>query len=536
MRIAIAQINCMVGDISGNAEKLRAAIQDAKKNGDDLIVFPELVITGYPPEDLLLKSRFIEENIRASASLITETKGIAAIWGFVDRPHKNGPIHNAACIAKEGKKIGVYHKQCLPNYGVFDELRYFTPGSRLCMFTLHGKKVGLTICEDLWLVDGPARELIRKKTDVIVSINASPYHAGKWKDRELLIRRWAKKGKTHVVYVNMVGGQDELVFDGHSIIVDRSGKIIAAGAQFQEEILSVDLESKEKRKPIAKPFSLEKEVYSALVVGTRDYLQKNRFPKAVIGLSGGIDSALVASVAVDAIGAENVTTVTMPSPFTSEQTMKDAKQVAENFRVRLLTVPITSAFEIIKNELASEFSGRPEDITEENLQARIRGMILMALSNKFGWLVLTTGNKSEMSTGYATLYGDMAGGFSVIKDVPKTLVYKLARYRNSREGKNIIPESILTKAPTAELRPNQKDQDSLPPYDILDAILEGYVEENLSLDQLIKKGYAPDTVRKVINLIDKSEYKRRQAPPGVKITPRAFGKDWRLPITNRFNI
>lgn len=537
IRIALAQINSTVGDFEGNFRKMADFIVRAKKAGAHLVVFPELAVTGYPPEDLLLKPRFIEKNLEITKKLIGETDGICAVWGFVDQPKKNGLLWNAAMVAQNRRRVGIYHKQCLPNYSVFDELRYFAPGEENRVFTVRGVRFGLSICEDMWRDDGPLPSLIRKgKIQAAININASPYHRGKWKEREELIRKWATRGKIPFCYVNMVGGQDELVFDGHSVVMDGKGRVVTFGKQFEEDLVIYDVDLKVKVEMPKPHMTLppDAEIYSALVLGTRDYIRKNGFHKVVIGLSGGIDSALVACVAVDALGKENVVGVSLPSHITSTQSRDDAKELAGNLDIDFREIAIRPVYDALVAQLAPTFKDRSPDITEENLQARIRGNILMALSNKFGWIVLTTGNKSEMSAGYATLYGDMAGGFAVLKDVPKTVVYQLSRYVNGRAGRDIIPNSILTKAPTAELRSNQTDQDSLPPYDVLDAIIEAYVEENHHFDEIVKKGFDPAIVRKVITLIDRSEYKRRQAPPGIKITPRAFGKDWRLPITNKF--
>ncbi len=560
----MAQINPVVGDLAGNRDKIIDAINNAKKLDADIVALPELAVTGYPPEDLLLKPRFVQDSIRTLKEIQRTTRGIIAIVGFVDKSRDN--LFNAAAILTQGKHIYTYRKVFLPNYGVFDEYRYFTPGGRYPVITVKGVGVGVNICEDIWYEEGPTRVQALAGAEVIVNINASPYHKGKGKERLKMLSERAKENNIVISYTNTVGGQDELVFDGQSMIIDRSGKIIARGRQFEEELLTMDIpvpgdmvrfpDNREqfsdfldyvslseypagakKKLPVVsptKPLSECEEVHRALVLGTRDYMRKNGFKSAVIGLSGGIDSSLVAAIAVEAMGKENVFGVFMPSPYSSDESREDAGDLARNLGIRILEIPIKQTFESYLTTLRRVFEKTTTDVTEENLQARIRGNILMALSNKFGWLVLTTGNKSEMSVGYATLYGDMAGGFAVIKDVPKTLVYEVSRCVNKLAGKTVIPRRVMTKAPTAELRPNQKDSDSLPLYSELDPILKAYVEQDRERTEIIKMGFDRKTVERVIRLVDSSEYKRRQAPPGVKITQRGLGKDRRFPITNRY--
>jgi NAD+ synthase (glutamine-hydrolysing) len=553
LRIAIAQINCSVGDFEGNSKKIISYIRKAEENCSDIVAFPELAVTGYPPEDLLLKAAFVAKGLDSLKEIAKAVRGIMAIVGFVDK--EGNDIYNAAAIIYKGSVKGIYRKILLPNYGVFDEKRYFRPGERPAVFGVGKFIFGVNICEDIWHDDGPTRTQAEAGAGLIININASPYHAGKTRDRDDVVRREAKKNSVAVVYANLVGGQDELVFDGHSLAVDSAGKIVARAAAFKEDLLVTDLEiplktakagveiimvaqdipAKEKRvlpRNETKPLGESAEVYEALVLGLKDYMSKNGFEKAIVGLSGGIDSALVAAIAADAIGKENVIGVFMSSRYSSEKSHEDAKALSGNAGIKFMNISIDHIFKIYLMTLEPHFSGKAKDVTEENLQARIRGNILMALSNKFGWLVLTTGNKSEMSTGYATLYGDMAGGFAVIKDVPKTLVYKLAKYRNSLNA--IIPESIMKKEPTAELKPDQKDSDTLPPYGTLDQVLKAYVEEDKDVGEITSLGFDKETVLKVLNMVDRSEYKRRQSPPGIKITPKAFGRDRRMPITNRY--
>lgn len=558
IRIALAQINTTVGDFEGNANKIIQSIRRAREVCVDVIVFPELAVSGYPPEDLLLKERFVGENLRVLRAIVPATRNITAVVGFVDRDAR-GNIFNAAAVIHDRKLKGIYHKQELPNYGVFDEKRYFCPGRGNKVFSLDQSVFGVSICEDIWVKDGPCGDQVRSGAKLLINVSSSPYQFAKDKTREDILRGWAKKNKVYVAYANLVGGQDELVFDGRSVILDPQGKIIAAGRQFAEDLVIVDLDipvakrtrpykgvtavtvSREVKQDsrlripgqVAKRLGSAEEIYRALVLGTRDYILKNGFKKAMIGLSGGIDSSLVAVIAREAIGRENVIGVSMPSPFTSKETKADAKLLARNLGIRFLEVPIKGIFSTYLFILRNIFAGQKVDITEENLQARIRGNILMALSNKFGWLVLTTGNKSEFAVGYCTLYGDMSGGFAVIKDVPKTKVYEIARFINKASGR-IIPESVLKRAPTAELRADQIDQDTLPPYDILDDILRDYVEKHQSVDKIARRSFSRQVVNQVAKMVDRSEYKRRQSPPGIKITPRAFGRDWRLPITNKY--
>ncbi len=572
LRLGMAQINTTVGDLEGNTEKILTAIHEGKARGVDIITFPELAICGYPPEDLLFKPKFIDENLRSLDRVINGSSGITVVVGFVDA---KGDIYNAAAVIHDGKLADVYHKIYLPNYGVFDENRYFQAGRDCTVYVIAGVIVGINICEDIWYEAGPATVQAYAGAEVIVNISASPYHFGKRNFRERMLGARASDNVAIVAHNNLVGGQDELVFDGNSIVFDEKGQLIARGKQFEEDLIIADLDvesvfrtrlhdprwrkrtllveeqrwqapkvvvsetSSNGSKPPLEPRQvavkgIPGEIYDALVLGTRDYIHKNNIKKVVIGLSGGIDSSIVATIAVDALGAENVIGVSMPSRFSSPGSVSDAELLASNLRIKLLTIAIEKVFQSYLDILAEPFKGVKPDVTEENIQARIRGNLLMALSNKFGWLVLTTGNKSEMATGYTTLYGDMAGGFAVIKDVPKTMVYQLAKYRNTLAGQELIPRTVFEKPPSAELRLDQKDADSLPPYDILDSVLTAYVEEDKSVEQILATGIPEEVVKKAAMLVDSSEYKRRQAPPGVKITPRAFGRDRRLPITNRF--
>lgn len=542
IRIALAQINPTVGDFDGNLTKIANAIEQARDAGSYIVTFPELAICGYPPEDLLLKPGFLRDSRGALNVLIPRGRGIVAVVGFADA--QDGKVYNAAAVIDDGQLAGIYHKVELPNYGVFDEKRYFSPGSGCTAFEINDTIFTINICEDIW-VDGSAAEHCAAENNarVVLNISASPFHAGKLNQRRAILSRFAKRTGTFVCYNNLVGGQDELVFDGGSLIVNPQGEVVASAKCFQEDLLITDIDPiflKHKNSPDRKStiatcsseLGRLEEIYSALVLGTRDYMCKNRFRKALIGLSGGIDSSLTAAIAVDALGAENVIGVTMPSQYTSRETRSDAEIVAKNLGIQFMTVPLQPIFSAYLDALKEPFGQGKPGIENENLQARIRGNILMALSNRFGWLVLTTGNKSETAVGYCTLYGDMAGGFAVIKDVPKVLVYELAEYVNKKSGREIIPGSVIQRPPTAELRPNQKDEDSLPPYPILDPILRAYVEEDKSPDEIIASGFDAKTVRDVARMVDRSEYKRRQAPPGVKITPKAFGRDRRLPITN----
>jgi NAD+ synthase (glutamine-hydrolysing) len=557
LRLALVQVDPIVGDLSGNVALIRRWLGKAERAGADLAVFPELAITGYPPEDLVLKPSFVEENLRQLKRLAAGVKETAVVVGFVDRTDRG--IHNAAAVLWRGAIRGVYNKVRLPNYGVFDEVRTFTPGDRYPLFVVGGVQVGVSVCEDAWVGDGPVRTLARRGAEVVVNINASPYHMNKSFERQVLFRQRARENTVAFAYLQTVGGQDELVFDGDSLVYDPAGRLLARGAQFAEDLLLVDVEVPDKARRIARSAEVVRlsaapasqaerpaipvrvrramdpieEVYSALLLGTRDYVRKNGFKTAVVGLSGGIDSALTAAVAADAIGPENVLGVAMPSKYSSRESLEDAKELASNLGIDFTVIAINDVFDRFLETLSEPFAGRETDIAEENLQSRIRGTILMALSNKFGHLVLATGNKSELATGYSTLYGDMAGGFAVLKDVPKTLVYELAGWRNA-SGPTAIPARIFTKPPTAELRPGQLDTDSLPPYEQLDPILHAYVEEDRPLAQIVRMGFPADVVKRVVQLVDRSEYKRRQAPPGVKITTRAFGKDRRLPITNWF--
>ncbi len=529
LRAALAQINPTVGDLEGNFEKIVRYLEEAKRKGADLVVFPELSVTGYPPEDLLFKKSFLKESFLTVKKLLPHTRGLVCLVGCVEPA--DGKIYNACALLADGRLRGTYRKNHLPNYGVFDEKRYFEPGREGLVFTQNGLSIGITICEDLWVEKGPFLAEARKGgARVIVNLSASPYEVGKVEERRKLLSRRAKETKAHFVYVNLIGGQDELVFDGGSMVLDDKGKLLALARQFEEELLLCDLPS--PAISVRRALGREEEMYRALVLGTKDYVTKNRFEKVVLGLSGGIDSALVACIAADALGRDRVVGVSMPSRFSSAETRSDAKALEERLGLRYLELPIESVFKSFLELLKGLFQGTKEGLAEENLQARIRGMILMALSNKFGWLVLTTGNKSEMSTGYCTLYGDMAGGFAVIKDVPKGWVYELARVRNQKE--KVIPETVLTREPTAELRAHQKDSDTLPPYEVLDPILSAYIEENLTLAGMKRKGLDEKVAQEVIQRVDGNEYKRRQGPPGIKITSRAFGKDWRFPITNRY--
>ncbi len=553
LRVALAQINCTVGDIEGNASKISEYIRRAQSICADIVSFPELALTGYPPEDMLLKANFIDDNLKKIKEVAKVVGEIVAVVGFVAR--KGREIYNAAAVIYKGKIFAVYHKMCLPNYGVFDEKRYFAPGEKSVVLKFGNVLFGVNICEDVWYKNGPTSQEAFCGAKLILNINASPYHMGKIKLREHVIADQAKANKLFMVYTNLVGGQDELVFDGQSMVLDDKGRVIQRLEAFKEDLLAVDLEIpqlkgrcgktiikitdklpvKEKPPlPVQKRGILEpvKEVYEALLLGLNDYVKKNGFQKVVLGLSGGIDSSLVASLAVDALGKDNVAGIFMPSRYSSAESAEDARQTAQNLGIKFITISIEQIYKMYLAVLEQHFFGMERNITEENLQARIRGNMLMAFSNKFGWIVLATGNKSEMSIGYATLYGDMAGGFAVIKDVPKELVYKLSRYRNSLS--QVIPERVFTKEPTAELRPNQKDSDTLPAYDILDPILKAYIEEDKELEKIVSLGFDKGTVSKALKMVDASEYKRRQSPPGIKITPKAFGRDRRMPITNKY--
>lgn len=579
-RLALAQTNATVGDLDGNAECIIASVREARALGADLVAFPELALPGYPPEDLLLKPQFIRENQQCLQKIAAECADVAAVVGFID---SDSDIYNAAAFIYNSEVIGIYRKMYLPNYGVFDEDRYFAAGSECPVYTVNGTPIGVNICEDIWYATGPAVVQRAAGAEIIVNINGSPFHAGKRAFREKMLATRAADNGLFVAYVNLVGGQDELVFDGGSLIFDPDGEIVSEAAQFEEQLLVADLDveavfrsrlrdprtrkergadlthigrpvnihlseySKNATKPAlpyvpaqAEPIELRHgadetaEVYAALTLGTRDYVRKCGFSKVLIALSGGIDSTLVAAIAADALGSENVVGIAMPSRYSSEGSVLDAKALADNLGIELWTLPIEDAFGAYLDTLAPKFVGTETGVTEENMQSRIRGNLIMAVSNKFNWLVLTTGNKSEMATGYATIYGDMAGGYAVIKDVPKQLVYELCRYRNTIGDAPVIPQSVIDKPPSAELRPDQKDEDSLPPYSVLDPILKAYVEDDYAFDDIVAMGYEKDTVKQIITLVDRNEYKRRQSPPGIKITPRNFGRDRRMPIANRY--
>jgi len=590
MRLALCQMNATVGDIAGNAERIRAGMRAAVAARAELVLFPELALTGYPPEDLLLKEHFLAAAAATLRELAAETHGIVAVVGF---PERAEDVFNSAAVLAEGTVHAIYRKVYLPNYGVFDEQRYFQAGPSGAVIDIGGERVGVTVCEDIWEPGPPASDEAHAGATLILNISASPYHAGKGSEREHMFAQRARENVACVAFCALVGGQDELVFDGHSCVVDHTGATIARAAQFREELLVCDVDlaaaagarlrdpsqrpaarRSERRAlllpalaagaaaaadvPVSKPGGplteplapVEAEVYGALTLGLRDYVAKNGFKHVVLGVSGGIDSALVACLAADALGRERVSATIMPSPYSSDSTQSDARAIAAALGLKSFELPIALVMGAYEDTLHEEFAGRESDLTEENLQARIRGNLLMALSNKFGWLVLTTGNKSEMSVGYSTLYGDLAGGFAVIKDVPKTLVYRLCQWRNSPAGvlapraiagadaplgvEHPIPTSIIERPPSAELRHDQRDEDSLPPYAVLDRILEGYVELDQSREQLIAQGLPASEVDRTIRLVDLAEYKRRQAPPGIKITPRAFGRDRRMPITNRY--
>ena len=571
-RLALAQINATVGDLEGNAARIIEYIDKARSLRADLVAFPELAVTGYPPEDLVLKPQFIQDNIATMRQIVEASTGIAVVVGFVD---VGADVYNAAAIAHNGRLAGVYHKMYLPNYGVFDEDRYFKAGTECPVYVIKGTPIGVNVCEDIWYATGPAVVQRAAGAELIININGSPFHDGKSIIREKMLATRASDNGAFVAYVNMVGGQDELVFDGASLVVDPTGQVIAGAKQFEEDLLVADLnvegvfrsrlrdplprkenpsilaqiggtcvvEVSDYVPPGERPSIPERspvvhdetgDVYAALVTGTRDYVRKCGFAKVMVAMSGGIDSSLVATVAVDALGSENVLGIAMPSRFSSEGSEGDARALADNLGIDLKTISIEESFSAYLNTLAPHFEGTDWGLAEENVQARIRGNLIMALSNKFGWLVLPTGNKSEMATGYATMYGDMAGGFAVIKDVPKTLVYRLAEYRNGTGPEPVIPQSVLEKPPSAELRPDQKDEDSLPAYAVLDPILKAYVEEDRGFDEIIGMGFDEYVVKQAIDLVDRSEHKRRQAPPGIKITPRNFGRDRRMPIANRY--
>ena len=569
LRVAACQINNVVGDLDGNVECILAALERADAAGCDVAVFPELAVTGYPPEDLLLKPAFVADNRAALDKLAARTGRCAAVVGFVDAGRD---LYNAAAVCAGGEVKGVYRKRILPNYAVFDEQRYFAPGfGDPQLFVIGGVKVGVSVCEDSWSPDGPIADQAAGGAELIVNLNASPYYAGRLAERERMLATRAADASCALVYVNLVGGQDELVFDGASLVLDADGRVVARAPQFKQADLITDIDIRPvfrkrlldprgratapplpevpvsneprpnetpRRPEVVEPLSPVEEVYEALVVGTGDYARKNGFTDAVIGLSGGVDSTLVAAVAVDALGPDHVHGVLMPSRFSSEGSLSDAKLLADALGIEHRTIAIEPAHAAFLEMLASSFAGVEEDLTEENIQARVRGTTLMALSNKFGWLVLATGNKSEMAAGFSTLYGDLAGGFAVIKDVSKLLVYDLCRNRNERAAAagepDPIPPDVLTKPPSAELRADQRDDQSLPPYEELDPILLAYVEGDATAGDLVAGGFDAELVRRVVTLVDRAEYKRRQAPPGVRVTPKAFGKDRRLPITNRY--
>jgi NAD+ synthase (glutamine-hydrolysing) len=572
LRVALAQMNATVGDIAGNSARVRELIGQARDDGARLVLFPELALTGYPPEDLLLKTHFVDAAGAALAEIAAETEDIVALVGF---PERADDVYNSLAVLSDGQVQAIYRKQYLPNYGVFDEHRYFQAGTEPALVEVNGIAIGLTVCEDIWEPGPPTTTIALSGAQVIANISASPYHQGKPAARERMLIQRARDNACAVLFCNMIGGQDELVFDGCSAVIDEEGKVIARGPQFEEDLVCATIDpggvaaarlrdtrhraavrrSRERGEevaptlarltvangasagdvggPVADLLPDEDEVYTALVTGVRDYCRKNGFKHVVLGLSGGIDSTLVALIAVDALGPDAVTCVVMPSRYSSEGTQSDARRLARNLGTGLVEIEIERAMDVYEELLAESFDGRDVDITEENIQARIRGNLLMALSNKFGWLVLTTGNKSEMSVGYATLYGDMAGGFAVLKDVFKLWVFRLTEWRNQKSGGRLVPAEVITRPPSAELRADQRDDQSLPPYEILDRILEGYVEEDLDLDQLVRRGLPREDVERVIRLVDLAEYKRRQAPPGIRISTRAFGRDRRLPITNR---
>ena len=587
VRVGLAQINATVGALDANVARIREQLDSARSAGVDIVAFPELAVCGYPPEDLLLKPAFIADNRRAVEELKAATNGITAVIGFADR---RSDLFNAAAVLHDGEWLGTYHKQRLPNYGVFDELRYFKPGRGELLVCVRDAWVGISICEDIWLPGGPVGRLARAGADVIVNINASPYHRGKWRDRHCMLGTRASDNAVAIAYVNLVGGQDELVFDGNSVVFGADGALLAEAPVFEEHLLVCDIELEQvfrarlhdprrrhalrgepptverlftadpdpatgsahdadsrapadrgsNRRPapiVPAPLIAHEdlaEVYAALVLGTHDYVAKNGFSHVLLGVSGGIDSALVATIAADALSRACVTGVKLPSRYSSDGSLRDAEELAAKLGIELLEIGIEPVFSAALDVLQPHLRDTKPDVTEENLQSRARGMLLMALSNRFGWMLLTTGNKSELATGYATLYGDMAGGFAVLRDVPKTLVYELSRWRNAQQGGPVIPANSIDKPPSAELRPDQVDQDSLPPYPLLDAVLERYVEQDWSVDEIAAEGYDESVVRRIIALVDRSEYKRRQAAPGVKITPRAFGKDRRLPITSGY--
>ena len=533
LRVGLAQINAVVGDLDGNAQRVLDAYEAASEEGCDLVVFPELVITGYPPEDLLLRPAFVVAVGETLSKIAARAGEAALVIGFPE--HAGGRRYNAAAVCRAGQVLGVYRKQLLPNYAVFDEQRYFTASTQSGpVFDVAGVRVGVTICEDAW-APGPIGAAAAQGAELVVNVNASPFYAGRAPEREATLATRAREAGVPIVYVNLVGGQDELVFDGGSFVVDAEGSVVARAKQFTDDLLFAYIEAPTKiHSRIEAALDPVREVYEALVLGTRDYVRKNGFTDVLISLSGGVDSSLVAAIAVDALGAEHVNGVMLPSRYSSAGSVADAQALADGLGMRSFVVPIEPAHAAFEQMLAPMFEGRAPDLAEENLQARIRGNVVMTISNKFGWMVLSCGNKSEMATGYATLYGDMAGGFAVIKDVPKTLVYALCRERNARAGRDLIPQSVLDKPPSAELRPGQKDTDSLPDYDVLDPVIEGYVEGDESVAELAARGIDAELARRVARMVDRNEYKRRKAPPGVRLSRKAFGKDRRPPITNRW--
>jgi NAD+ synthase (glutamine-hydrolysing) len=575
LRVALAQMNATVGDIEGNAKRIRDLIGEARDDGARLVLFPELALTGYPPDDLLLKTHFVDAADEALREIAGATDGIVALIGF---PEREDDVYNSLAVVADGEIQATYRKEYLPNYGVFDEHRYFQAGNKAALAEVNGIGIGLTVCEDIWEPGPPTTTVALSGAQVVANISASPYHQGKPHEREQMLIQRARDNACIVLFCNLIGGQDELIFDGGSVVIDPEGEVLARAPQFEEALICatidpgavaavrlrdarhraavrrarerdeefaetiarVTVDNGESRDlgevggPVADLLSPEEEVYQALVTGVRDYVGKNGFERVVLGLSGGIDSTLVALIAVDALGKDAVTTVVMPSKYSTEGTQADARQLAKNLGTQLIELEINDPVQSYEDLLKDEFEGRDVDVTEENLQARVRGNLLMALSNKFGWLVLTTGNKSEMSVGYATLYGDMAGGYAVLKDVFKLWVYRLTEWRNEKAGGSLVPPDIATRPPSAELAAEQKDEDSLPPYETLDKILEGYVERDLDADQLVRLGLPREDVERVIRMVDLAEYKRRQAPPGIRISTRAFGRDRRLPITNRF--
>ena len=569
MRLALAQMNTVVGDLDGNRDRIVARLEEAREAGAELVLFPELAVTGYPPEDLLLRPGFLRAAAKTLDSIAAETKGIAALVGA---PHLDRDLFNACAVCVDGEVKAMYRKQFLPNYGVFDEDRYFQPGRELVLLRCGETLVGPTVCEDIWQPGPPATDLALAGAHVVANISASPFHLGKGVEREEMLATRARDNSCWIAFVNAVGAQDELIFDGHSLVLDEQGTIVARGPAFEEALLVVDVDSttavgrrlRDARRralararrelpnppvveiptrptdgrsvhPVKAPLLDELEqMRLALELGRRDYVEKNGFREVVLGVSGGVDSALVAALAAEALGPGRVVCVSMPSRYSSEGTRSDAKRVADALGARLIEIPIEPIVEAVGAALAQPFAGTDAGVAEENVQARIRGLLVMALSNKFGWLPLATGNKSELSVGYATLYGDMAGGFALLKDMYKTDVYRLARHLNERAGRELIPQSVIDRAPSAELRADQRDEDSLPPYPQLDKVLEAYVELDESREELTTNGFDEDVVDRAVGMIDRAEYKRRQAPPGVKLRPKAFGRDRRVPITNRW--